>query len=453
MQPAILPSVEPPKKQDDLESLGFSGATLMQLWGIGVSSISDLTGHNTDSLRARLIESLNGSTQAHARIEKAIADIHAVLKNRRITLKQEESVKTQAQYATRRPATTEVSSFRSDAGLDLPDYDTLDKANAGVPRLERDPLEQFYKDMKRYKRILPREEQFELGRRIAEEKDMVARDTLVLHNLRLVLWVARKQLWATFARKKEWSALEFADLVQEGVIGLMIAAEKFDYRHGFAFSTYAHWWIRQAITRAIMDSGFVRIPVHMGELLMKVRRAMNEIALREGRAPTLREVATAVESTPGKVKSALRVSRMQLSSLDDLLPSKHGDGEDTVHELIADETALRADHVLEAREELDAACARLNELTEALYTDDSISERDKSVFVRIYGLDGSLQRRTLEHVSESLEITRERVRQILEKLWDRLQLSGVDMDHESVLEELVRIAELEKLAGKRVSSS
>jgi RNA polymerase primary sigma factor len=236
----------------------------------------------------------------------------------------------------------------------------------------------------------------------------------------------------------------------------MIAAEKYDYRQGFAFSTYAHWWIRQTISRAIMDSGFIRIPAYMGELLTKVRRAMNEIALREGRPPTLQEVATTIERTPGQVKSALRASRMQMISFDEPsageVSGRFDEGDSVWYELIADETALRADHVLEAREELDAACGRLNGLTKALYEDDSIPDRNKEIFVRLYGLDGSLKKRTLEHVAESYEITRERIRQIIGKLWDKLQLSGIDMDHESVVEELARIRELEKLAGKRVSA-
>lgn len=453
MQTATLPSAEPSKGQDDLESLGLSGTTLMQLWAIGVASISDLTTHTTDSLRKRLVESLNGSAAAHTRIEKALTDIHSALSARHMLFK---AIEKAEPVVVKREKVAEESPVRRDDGLEPPDHELLDKANAAVPRLEKDTLFQFYQDMRRHNRLLSRDEQNELGRRVAEEKDMKARDTLVLHNLRLVLWVARKYLWATTPGRKGWSGLEFADLVQEGVIGLMIAAEKYDYRQGFTFSTYAQWWIRQTIRRSIMDSGFIRIPVHIGELFLKVRRAMNQIALREGRPPTLQEVATAVETTPGKVKSALRISRMQLISFDEPGTGKVGsrfDEESSAwYERIADETALQADHVLEAREELDAACSRLNSLTDALYEDDSVPDRNKEIFVRLYGLDGSLKKRTLEHVAESYEITRERIRQIIEKLWDKLQLSGVDMDHESVVEELTRIRELEKLAGKRVSA-
>ena len=454
MQTATLRSAAPEKQSNDLESLGLSGATLMQLWSIGVASIPDLTAHNTDSLRKALIESLEG-TNISVRVEKTVTDIHTALSARHLAFKEAQKEKTPAPKP--QPTEGRVVEQRSGGDLDPPDYELIDKANAEIPRTEKDPLWQFYQDMKRHRRILSRDEQFELGRRVAEEKDMKARDTLVLHNLRLVLWVARKQLWAVIARRSEWSALEFADLVQEGVIGLMIAAEKYDYRQGFAFSTYAQWWIRQGILRAIMDSGFVRIPVHMGELLLKVRRAMNEIALREGRPPTLAEIATTVECTPKQVKSALRVSRMGLLSLSEPTSTEGGgrfdDDDSAWYERIADETALRADHIIEAREELDAACARLNSLTEALYEEVSISERNREIFVRSYGLDGSLKHRTLEHVAEGYDMTRERVRQIVASCWDKLQHSDVDMDHDSVIEELKRIVELEKLAGKRVSAS
>lgn len=454
MGTAMLPSAEQSENRETIESLGLAGTTLMQLWAIGVSTVSDLTTYNTESLRKKLTETTKGSL-ANARVEKVLADIHTALRTRHLLLKEDKKV--ESPVILKEQVIEKLPVRKLDENLEPPDHEWLDKANRNVPQYKNDPLQQFYQDMRRYRRLLSRDEQNELGRRVAEEKDMAARDTLVLHNLRLVLWAARKQLWATMARKKEWSALELADLVQEGIIGLMIAAEKYDYRQGFAFSTYALWWIRQTITRAIMDSGFVRIPVHMGELLMKIRRAMNEIAIREGRPPTLVEIATTVERTPREVRSALRVSRMQVTSLDEPLAVEGGErfdeGDSTWYEKLADETALRADHVLEAREELDAACGRLNALTDALYEDDSIPDRNKKIFVRLYGLDGSLRKRTLEHVAEKYEITRERVRQVIEICWDKLQLAGIDMDNDSVVEELLRIRELEKLAGKRVSAS
>lgn len=453
MQTATLRSAEPAGDQGALEALGLAGTTLMQLWAIGVANVSDLTAHTTETLRKRLAESLNGSAAAHARIEKALADVHGALRKRHLELK--EAAKAALPPAPKRGRPRQELEEGSDEESELA---WLDKANLAVPRSEKDVLFQFYQDMRQYK-LLSKGEQFELGRRIIEGQDMVARDTLVLHNLRLVLWMARKHLWATIPRRQECSGLTFADLVQEGMVGLMIAAEKYDYRLGFTFSTYAQWWIRQAITRSIMDSGFVRIPVHMGELLLKVRRAMNEIALREKRPPTVGEIAAAIDEDPKKVKQALRVARLEVSSLNaaasNTLESggERFDGADEQLELIADETALRADHILEAREELDAACARLNDLTDTLYADESISEKSREMFVRFYGLDGSLRRRTLDNTAERFNCTREWVRQSIAKCWDKLQLAGCDKDHESVVEELARIQELEKLAGRRVSAS
>ena len=454
MQTATLSS-SGSEGQDSIESLGLSGTTLMQLWAIGVATISDLTSYNTDSLRKRLTESLNGSAAAHQRIEHGLSDIHTTLSAKRVALRKEnEKVEMPAVSSRQSIEQSGEEPKGLDGKLEPPDHETLDRANAETPRLPKDTLEQFYRDIQRYG-VLSREAQTELGRRILEEKDMEARDLLVLHNLRLVLWVARKQLWATIARKKEWSALEFADLVQEGIIGLMIAAEKYDYRQGFTFMTYAQWWVRSTIGIAILNSGLIRIPAHLGELLPKIRRAMNEIALREGRPPTLLEIATAVGASPKRVKSALKAAQMQVVSIDEPLITEGGerfDEGDAWHERIADETALRADHIIEAREELDAACGRLNRLIEVLYTDDSISDRNKEIFVRFYGLDGSLKKRTFEHVAEGYDITRQAIEQVIRKCWDKLQLSA-DMDHDSVVEELTRIAELEKLAHKKVSTS
>lgn len=443
---ALSSAASTPKGDEEIETLGLSGTTLMQLWSIGVARVSDLTTYNTKALRAKLAESLDGSADARERIEKTLADIHSVLRKSNVDLPsatEEGSKETSVAEEDK-----EVRLRKLGRELETPDHESLDKINEGVPRLFQDPMQQFYQDMKRYNRLLSREEQNELGRRIQEEKDIRARDTLVLHNLRLVLWTARKYLW---------SKLELADLVQEGIIGLMIAADKYDYKLGFAFSTYAHWWVRQALTRAIMDSGFIRVPVHMGETILKVRRAMVEIATREGRPPTLAEVATAIEGSPKDVKHALKVMRMSVVSLDekaDTTGSDGGDGEgNELYNLIADETALRADHLLEARQELDQACERLNYLTETLYEDETISERNREVFVRFYGLDGSLKRRTMDHVAERFGgIGRERVRQILVAVWEKLQRTGLDMDHGSVVEELARIAALEKLAHKRVSA-
>lgn len=441
---------QPPVPEGDtLESLGLSGSTMLQLWAIGVARISDLTGQNSDCLRKKLAVSFDGSYGSKKRVEIVIQELSAALVAKRKSLKELEEKPHNAVEEHRGAGVTVPQ--RSD---EPPEHAVLDSMNAKAPRYSADSMQVFYRDMRQYRRILSRDEQNELGRRVAEEKDMAARDILVHHNLRLVLWVARKQLWATIARRSEWSALEFSDLVQEGVIGLMIAAEKYDYRQGFAFSTYAQWWIKQGISRAIMDSGFIRIPVHLGELISKIHRATNEIALREGRPPTITEIATSVEKTPKEVKNAMRVARMELSSFDEpITPSGKlsGSTAGNWHEHIADSGTLGADRMLEACDELNDACGRLNDLTEALYGDDSIAERNREIFTHFYGLDGSLKKRTLEHAAERFAITRERIRQIIQTCWDKLQDSGIDMDHDSVVEELWRIGELETLTGKRVS--
>ena len=449
MQSTPLSSDAPGSGNDEgVEALGLNGATLMQLWSIGVARISDLTAHNTESLRKKLTESQKGSAGSRDRIEKTVADIHAAMSNRNIALqapKKAETVEAKRELPTAREVDYE------------PEVKWIEESK-DARYIKHDPLRQFYRDIRRYP-LLSHEKHLELGRRVLEEKDMAARDLLVLHNLRLVLWVARTQLWTTKARKMEWSALEYADLVQEGVLGLMIAAERFDHTQGFAFSTYAQWWIRSTIGRAIQDSGFIRIPVHLQDLLYRVRRAMNAIAIQKGRPPTITEVATAIEESPQRIRGALKAGQMQTAFVSIDEPANRGgdvhrfDDEDGIYELIADETVLRADRVLEAREELNDACARLNALTEALYKDETVPERNREVFARFYGLDGSLQKRTLDHVAEGLGITRERVRQIIETCWEKIQRSDIDMDHDSVVEDLKRIRELEKVTHKRVSAA
>ncbi len=446
MQTAALSSGVPESKDHEtIENLGLSGTTLMQLWAIGVATLSDLTTYNADSLRERLAESLNG-TGVRERVEKTLLDVQSALRARHLELegRKKETKSSASNLGPTRP-NGKVKSLEEEKSGNVDDE---------VPRSERGPLWHFYQDVKRYG-VLSKEEHLELGRRVLEEKDPKARDLLVLHNLRLVLWVARKQLWAITKNKRNEDTFELADLVQEGIIGLMIAAKKYDYRTDVNFSTYAVWWIRQSITRMIMDGGFIRIPVHLGEVIYKIRRAMNVIALREGRPPTMAEVAKETELEAGFVKKALKAAQMQIVSLDEVISAKQDQGFEDDHEryeFIADETSLRADHVLEAREELDAACNRLNRLTDVLYEDESIADKNRKIFVRFYGLDGSLKKRTLEHVAEGYDVTRERVRQIIASCWNKLQLTGLDMDHESVVEELIRIRELEKLAGKRVSA-
>jgi len=417
---------------DSIETLELSGATMMQLWSIGVATISDLDSHDSVDFKKRLSEALGKSASATNRIEKALAEVRTALKSRKpLPEKVEGSAKViELKPAPKKPDTRVEDALTED-----------ERAYAAMPSSLTDPIPLITYHMRRHK-LLGRAEQIDLARRVQDEDDQRARDLLVSHNLRLVRKIASRYTW---------SKLELADLIQEGSIGLMTAIEKFDYTKGFTFSTYATWWIRQGITRAIADqSNLIRIPVHLQDSAQRIRRAMKIIATEEGRPPTVSEIAIAVDMTPDHVKNILKVMRMTFVSID-TPPGESRENQPDLHELLADEFSVPADTILLAREELAESCERINCLTEALYGDESISERNREIFMDSYGLGGTFIRRTLEQVGDKYDMTRERCRQIVAKCWEKLQLKGIDMDHDSLIEEYVRIGELEKLARKAVS--
>lgn len=293
---------------------------------------------------------------------------------------------------------------------------------------------------------LSHQEELELGRRVRETGDLEARDTLVLHTLPLV---------AHIAKRYRWSTVDYEDLIQEGRVGLVIAAERWEPRQGHDFGAFAQWWILQLISRLVLEYGDIRIPANVAYEMHKVRRAMNELALSLGRPPSDEEIAAKAGITLKLTRRALQCLKLQVISAShvDTRFAESADTEivDWLSE-IADQEALRADHVLEARQELDAACERLNVLVDALYADEAIAERHRDLFVRFYGLDGRLQKRTYISVSERLGFTKVGAVTAIRRTWEKLQRSGVDMDHDTVLAELDRIATFEKLAHKRVGA-
>jgi RNA polymerase primary sigma factor len=230
------------------------------------------------------------------------------------------------------------------------------------------------------------------------EDGWAAREHLITANSRLVISVAKKYMGR---------GVPFLDLIQEGNIGLIRAAKKFDYRRGHKFSTYATWWIRQAVTRAIADQGrTIRVPVHMGDQINKLLRVQHQLTQRLGRDPSVEELADALDVTPQKVENMIQVARRPLS-----LETPTDDEEDSVlGDFIQDEEVAAPDE--------SATYNLLREHLESVL--NGLPPREVRILQLRYGLlDG--QAYTLEEVGRKMGVTRERVRQIEAQALSRLR--------------------------------
>ena len=259
-----------------------------------------------------------------------------------------------------------------------------------------DPVRMYFKEIGKVP-LLTAEEERELAIRI-EQGDEEAKKKLCESNLRLVVSIARRYLNR---------GLSFLDLIQEGNLGLIKAVEKFDYTKGYKFSTYATWWIRQAITRSIADQArTIRIPVHMVETINKLIRVSRQLLQEYGREPTSEEIAREMGISVEKVREIKKISQDPVS-----LETPIGEEEDShLGDFIPDE---------DIPSPVDAAAYSMlqKQLREVL---DTLSEREKKVLILRFGLDDG-RPRTLEEVGREFNVTRERIRQIEAKALRKLR--------------------------------
>lgn len=323
-------------------------------------------------------------------------------------------------------------------------------------RAARDLVGRYLYEIGRF-RLLSHEEVNTLAQRVTEDGDVEARNTIVAHNLRLTAKMARRYVFIPAARD---GGLDWLDLMQEGAIGLLRAAELYNHRLGFHFSTYAMWWIRQAISRALVEKGhLVRMPSHRHEVLWRIRREIQRFYTQFGCEPSTEELAGITGMSPEKIERTLREVWLApghgqpLLELDrsfggaDLHPMDAA-AEDDLHDLTADRSTLGPEEIAIARDELERALQRLRLIVKLVIL-SALSEREINIFLTRYGLDGSLENRTLRQVAAKHEITRERIRQLLEvKIWPTLKRLGLKKGERWLLQELERIHLLEQLTGQ-----